>query len=189
MPKKEEEIDLEEEWKKLRGKLEEEPSGERNLEEDVQEEVQEISSEQFSEFLQGGEFRPVLERDGAPGQQLEQGIEDVSVAREEKTEDQKEEFSYNVPSYEEVREQSRKIAEIGMSVKRPEPLFQPRVRMQAASIREHDFQFNPELQKIRRAASESIEESYLVKTSRREEERPRLPFEQDDTKYKGKSIR
>ena len=189
MAKKKEEVDLEEEWKKLRGKLEEESSGERNLEEDVSEEVQKINSDQFSEFLQGGEFRPVLERDGGSGQQLEQNIEGVSVPGEEKTEEKKEEFSYNVPSYEDVREQSRKIAEIGMSVKRPEPLFQPRVRMQAASIREHDFQFNPELQKIRQASSESIEERYLIKTSRREEEKPRLPFEQDNTKYKGKPIR
>jgi len=84
---KDQDLDLEEDWKKLREKLKinldkKEDSEEEGLEEDVEQAEQEISSEQFSEFLQGtGEFKaPVLERVQTPQQQEQvPNLEDLDI--------------------------------------------------------------------------------------------------------------
>ncbi len=73
--------DLEKEWKKLRGKIQFKLDDDEGLVEDIKEEEQEIRSEQFTDFLQKGEFKvPVLERvESAPQQEQTPNLEEAGL--------------------------------------------------------------------------------------------------------------
>ncbi len=73
-------IDIEENWKRLRKKLEQDLEKESELEESIESGEEEISSEQFTEFMQGPvEVKaPVLERIEIP-QEQEQGVVSESL--------------------------------------------------------------------------------------------------------------
>lgn len=166
-------------------KVENEESG---LEEEIEQAEEIIDNERFVEFLQPSTetTAPVLKKiempqEEAPG--LEQGVENVLIPREKKDDDKKYATEYIKEDYETVHEEPR-IENENILIKQPKTINIETVGRDLRPHVEQSFVINPELQELRQGA---LERDYVAKTTALNRE-SKLPFQQEERKYKGKLI-
>ena len=92
--------------------------------------------------------------------------------------------SENLEEYEARVQQATQEPE--MVVSRSAPIHINDIRTSLHQTRDKDFEINPELQKIR--SSSTLEQDYVVESSKLDKDAGALPFEEKERKYKGRPI-
>lgn len=158
------------------------------LEEDVEEEP-EFSAEQFREFIRAPSFEaetPVLKKTGNIPEptNLEQNLESAPVPATRKEEDA---IKYKMISedYEAVAQRARQMQSEDLIIHQPlktRRLEEERINL--TRMQKQNFQFNPELQEMRRHSEENLEKNYVTNIKGEfEKKKTHSPFEQQEKKY------
>lgn len=163
---------------------------ESGLEKETKEE-EFVSDEEFHEFLRpldDGET-PILKPIKFSSQELanlEQNVETFSKKTEQKEkEDDAIKYKTMSEDYEAIAQQSRRMRDEEFVIHQPLQMK----RLEEQRIHLHDmptenFQFNPELQEMRRRGEGNLERDYVAKVSGDfKEKKTHSPFEQQEKKY------
>lgn len=169
--------------------IEDEESG---LEEDIEEAEQEIEEDKFVEFM-----TPLIESSSATLNQvavapelratdLEQDLSNVVGFQEEKKDEEKKYETQIIKDYDLVKEMPRSHSEY-LVVKQTTPINLERVGKDILRPSfEQKFKINPELQELR--SHQVPSRDYVVEARSIEKTENKLPFQQEERKYKGRLI-
>jgi len=133
---------------------------------------------------------PVLERVETPQGEvpdLEQGVSAAVESREENEDERKYETISTSEDYQSVGEELKRVEDEGLLIR---PITRTSLETAGRDLRppvEQHFAINPELQELRREIGAS-EKDYAVKAGKLDKSGNRLPFQENERKYKGKAI-